>query len=256
MTVHAEQDGKRLILTMDLPPLNILDLAALKEMGKILDQAAEAAETGAVRLVALRGAGERAFSAGVAVQDHTRERVPGMLGTIHGVARRLRGLSVPTVAIVHGHCLGGGFELALCCDMIVAADDTRFATPEVKLGCFPPIATALLPRRVGRGQALELILSGRTFDTAEAQRLGLVLRTAPASGLHAMADALMEQLTAHSGAVARHLKRAVAVGEAQGFDAALDEAERIYLEELLPLDDMEEGLNAFLEKRAPVWQHR
>ncbi len=83
-----------------------------------------------------------------------------------------------------------------------------------------------------------------------------MLRTAPPQELPAMADELMDQLTAHSGAVARHLKRAVVVGEAQGFDAALDEAERIYLEELLPLDDMEEGLNAFLEKRAPTWQHR
>jgi cyclohexa-1,5-dienecarbonyl-CoA hydratase len=256
MTVHVSKEDHRWILTVEKPPLNVLDLACLRELGNILDEAGEAAASGEVRLVALRGAGEKAFSAGVAVQDHTRERVPGMLGTIHGVARRLRDLPVPTVAIVHGHCLGGGFELALCCDMMIAADDTRFATPEIKLGCFPPIATALLPRRIGRGRALELILSGRTFDVAEAERLGLVLRSAPRAELDAMATALMDALTAHSAAVSRHLKTAVAVGEAQGFDAALDEAERIYLEELLPLDDMEEGLNAFLEKRAPVWQHR
>ena len=123
-------------------------------------------------VIVLRGAGERAFSAGVAVQDHTPDRVGPMLDSLHGTIRRLRDLNAVTLAAVHGHCLGGGMELAMACDMVIASDDARFAQPEIELGCFPPVASALFPSRIGAGLTLDLALTGRILTSEEAESLG------------------------------------------------------------------------------------
>ncbi len=151
--------------------------------------------------------------------------------------------------------MGGGLELALACDWVLATDDARFGQPEVLLGCFPPVAAALLPRRVGEGRALELLLTGRTFDCDEAERLGLVTWRA-GGDLDAALARVTSDLLERSAAVAPLLKKAVRAGSERPFDAALAEAERIYLEELAATEDMDEGIAAFLAKRQPIWRHR
>ena len=250
--VLLARDGRVATLTLDRPPLNVLDLPALEALRAAAEGLARAE---GLQLVVVRGAGRRAFSAGVAVQDHTRDKIAQALPAFHAAIRAIHALPVPTLAAVQGHCLGGGLELALACDWVLAADDARFGQPEILLGCFPPVAAALLPRRVGEGRALELLLTGRTFDCDTAERLGLVTWRAGAD-LDAALAWVTSDLLERSAAVAPLLKKAVRAGSERPFDAALAEAERIYLEELAATEDIEEGIAAFLAKRPPAWRHR
>jgi len=253
VAVLLERRDRIATLTLDRPPLNILDIPTLQELAQALGSLREEPD---LHLVVLRGSGERAFSAGVAVEDHVPEKIEAMLETFHGALKQLRDLPALTLAVVRGHCLGGGLELATCCDLLVAAEDASFGLPEVELGCFPPVAAALYPRRLGTGRTLELLLTGRRFDGREALRLGLATWIAAADGLEERAQELITDLSSRSAAVARLIKRAVRAGDEQVFPAALASAEALYLQELAATEDMREGLDAFRERRSPVWKHR
>jgi cyclohexa-1,5-dienecarbonyl-CoA hydratase len=239
-------------LILNRPPLNILDLEALAALG---DAIGGLAGDGELAVVFLRGAGERAFSAGTAIEDHFPERLAAMLAAIHEAIVRLRALPAITVAAVGGHCLGGGMELAMACDLVIATEDSRFGQPEVDLGCFPPVAAALYPARLGAGHTLELLAIGQPIGAARAAELGLVQRLLPAGRLDDGCARLAEELGGKSAPVLRLIKRAVAAGRDLPFAAALATAERLYLDELTQLADMREGLAAFLEKRRPEWRH-
>ncbi|HXO19710.1 MAG TPA: enoyl-CoA hydratase-related protein [Thermoanaerobaculia bacterium] len=251
--VLCRRDGRTATVTLNRPPLNILDLPTLARLGEVLADLAADAE---LQLVFLRGQGDRAFSAGVSVQDHTPDKIGAMLAGLHGAIRRLRDLPAVAVAAVHGHCLGGGMELALACDLVLATEDSRFGQPEIDLGCYPPAAAALYPALLGAPRTLELLLTGRTFTGEEAERLGLVTWRVPAGGLDMGIAEVAADLTGKSAAVTRLAKRAVRAGRDLPFAQALAETERLYLEELSRTADMEEGLAAFVEKRKPVWKHR
>jgi cyclohexa-1,5-dienecarbonyl-CoA hydratase len=251
--IESARDGRVATLTLNRPPLNVLDLEALTVLGKTL---AQLADDGDLMLVFVRGAGERAFSAGTAVQDHAPERVAAMLAAMHEAVRRLRALPAITVAAVSGHCLGGGMEIAMACDLVIATEDSRFGQPEVELGCFPPAAAALYPPRLGHGRTLAMLAFGQPFTAGEAERLGLVQRLLPAGWLADGCHKLAAELAGKSAPVLRLIKQAVAAGGRLPFEQALAEAERIYLEELSQLDDMREGVAAFLAKRRPEWKHR
>ena len=240
-------------ITISRPPLNILDILTIDRLGETIAGLAADPE---LLVIILRGAGDRAFSAGVAVQDHTPDRVGPMLDSLHGTIRRLRDLDAVTIAAVHGHCLGGGMELAMACDLVIASDEARFAVPEIELGCFPPVATAMFPSRIGAGLTLDLALTGRSLTAEEAERMGLVTRQIGAEALDALVREIAERIAARSAPVVRLTKKAVRAGRDLPFLEALAETERIYKEELLPLADVEEGAAAFLEKRRPVWKHR
>lgn len=251
--IHLHREPRIATITISRPPLNILDIPTIDRLGEVIEDLATDPE---LLVIILRGAGERAFSAGVAVQDHTPDRVGPMLDSLHGTIRRLRDLDAVTIAAVHGHCLGGGMELAMACDLVIASDEARFAVPEIELGCFPPVATALFPSRIGPGLALDLALTGRTLTAEEAERLGLVTRRIAAGGLDALVKEIAERIATRSAPVVRLTKKAVRAGRDLPFPKALAETERIYKEELLPLEDVEEGAAAFLEKRRPAWKHR
>ncbi|HUO86714.1 MAG TPA: enoyl-CoA hydratase-related protein [Thermoanaerobaculia bacterium] len=251
--LRLARDGRAATLEIDRPPLNILDAALLAELETLLAALADPAP----QVLVVRGAGERAFSAGVAVEDHVRERVEASVRSFHRVLLALRRLPSVTVAVVHGHCLGGGMELAAACDLVVAASDARFGQPEIHLGCFPPWAAAHYPRLLGPKVAAELLLTGRPVSAEEAHRLGLVNRLAPAGELDRVADELLGEVLAQSAAATPLVKRALAAGEDEAaFERALAESERLYFEELVRTEDMEEGIEAFLAKRAPRWRHR
>lgn len=253
MAVQLRYEGRVARMVLDRPPLNILGLAALGELDERLEGLAADAS---VQLVVLEGAGARAFSAGVAVEDHAAEKIEAMLSTFHRAVRRLRDLPAITLAVVHGHCLGGGCELATACDFVLAAQEATFGLPEVELGCFPPVAAALYPRRLGRDRALELLLTGRRFDGKEALELGLATWTVPAAELASARDEQIQRLTRHSTATGKWIKKAVRAAEGTRFDEALAQGEAIYLQDLAATEDMSEGLAAFLEKRPPRWRHR
>lgn len=251
--IRVQREGRVATLTVDRPPLNILDMEALAALGGAVSGLREETE---LQLVVVRGAGAKAFCAGVSVQDHTPDKVPEMLSRFHGALNAVRGLPALTLAAVHGHCLGGGMELALACDLVLATEDARFGQPEVELGCFPPYGAALYPAALGTARTLDLLATGRVVNGPEAEHLGLVTYLAPAGGLEERLAEVQGWITGKSAAVLRLTKRAVRAGAAAPFTDALAEAERLYLEELARTEDMEEGLTAFMEKRRPEWKHR
>lgn len=250
---HAGHPDRVRVLTLDRPPLNILDLDTL---GRLEEALAGLAEGGPPQVLLVRGAGGRAFCAGVAVEDHTPDKIATMLRRFHGALGHLRELPSVVVAVVQGHCLGGGMELAAACDMVVAADGARFGQPEIKLGCYPPYAAALYPALLGSKRTFDLLATGRPIPAGDAEAIGFVNRLAPDSLLESAVAGLLEELLAMSGAVLPLVKKAIRAGEGDAFERALEEAERIYLEELARTEDMEEGLSAFLHKRPPQWKHR
>ena len=251
--IHLEKTSGVASIVIDRPPLNVLNLALLRELRQALD--AVDRDDG-VELVEIRGAGERAFSAGVDVKDHTRMQVPEMLDLVHGVIRKLMSLRQPTIAVVDGVCLGGGCELASSCDLVLASEESLFATPEITVGCFPPVALARFSSQIGYHRAAEMILTGRRLSAREAESIGLVNRVVPRDKLGQALEELRSELLAKSRAVLRITLRGLREIGLKELSAALARSEEIYLKELLETEDVEEGVQAFVEKRKPEWLHR
>jgi cyclohexa-1,5-dienecarbonyl-CoA hydratase len=239
-------------ITLARPPLNILTLMSMHELGAALD---EVVGHGPLSALVLRAEG-RAFCAGVDVAEHVPGRVDAMIRAFGDLFTRLRGFPAPTVAVVHGPALGGGTELALGCDLVLAARSARFGQPEVKLGAFPPIAAALLPVLIGYQRAARLVLTGETVAAEEAVWLGLATFLAEDEELPSRLDQLLGQLRALSPAVLGLAKRALLLGADRGVAGALAPIEDLYLTALMATPDAAEGLRAFAEKRAPVWSGR
>ena len=254
MTTHTETIEVRIEqgtawITLDRPPLNILDIAMMESLDAALERALPKSD-----FLIFQGAGAKAFCAGADVADHTPERVEKMLSAFHGIFRRLARADCLAIAAVHGYCLGGGMELATFCDFVLATESAQFSQPEIKLGCFPPVAMATLPRLIGMQAALHLILTGHQISATEAHRLGLVTRVIPDHELPAGVDALLEELRALSPGVLRLTRRTLRRIHEEDFLKQLDEVERVYLKELMQTHDAQEGIRAFLEKRKPVWK--
>jgi cyclohexa-1,5-dienecarbonyl-CoA hydratase len=238
-------------LTFKRPPLNVLNIAMMREINLALDGLDPA--TAKALVIAAEG---KAFSAGVDVAEHTADKVGEMIEVFHGIFRRLDRLDVPTLAIVQGAALGGGCEVALFCDFILASDKAKFGQPEIKVGVFPPIAAVMLPRLVPHKKALELLLTGETIDAGEAYRLGLVNKVVPPDQLQAAASEMIGKLTSLSGVALQMTKRAARLSGQGALGEALNQVESLYLSELMKTHDANEGLTAFLEKRPPVWKDR
>lgn len=253
--VSVEHKHRVASLTIQRPPLNVLDTATIRELReRMVDLWGDKAESSAVRLVEIRGSGDRAFSAGVEIRDHFPARAAEMLNEFHALIRSVLRAPCPVAAIVRGYCLGGGMELALACDFILAAEGASFGQPEIRVGAFPTVASVLLPRLIPEKKAVEMILTGEGMSAQEAARFGLVNRLARADEFDAEVTRFEEALLARSTTVMALALRAVRMRRLEGFAAALRETERIYLQELLPTKDATEGLQAFVEKRAPRWE--
>ena len=253
MAVTCQKTGRLLSIIWERPPLNVLDISLLRELDDALASTAVQAD---VDVVVLRGAGERAFSAGVDIRDHTPEKVPEMLDVVHGAIRKLMALPQVSIAAVRGVCLGGGLEIASSCDLVVASEESSFATPEIFVGCYPPVALARFAGLIGYQRAAEMILTGRRFSAREAQAMGLINRLFSADQWENGLAALSEELLGKSGAVLRLTLRGLRELSHRGFDQALRRSEEIYCGELLKTADVDEGVAAFVEKRPPRWQHR
>ncbi|HSB60906.1 MAG TPA: enoyl-CoA hydratase/isomerase family protein [Vicinamibacteria bacterium] len=249
--VVLENDGAVARILLRRPPLNVLNLEMIRELNRALRDVRP--ESG-LRALVLAAEG-KAFSAGVSVEDHLPDNAGDMLGAFHETFRQLRTLCCPTIAAVQGAALGGGCELACFADWVIASESATFGLPEIKLGAFPPIAAVHFPHRIGLARTLQLILSGDTLPAREAERIGLVDRVVPAADLPAALEEAVQRLREKSGPALRLAKRAVLLGSGRDFDAALADVERLFLEKLMKTRDAEEGLRAFLEKRAPQWTH-
>ena len=250
--------GRVAHLTLVNPPLNLVTEALLHELAAALDTL-EAAAPNDVRVVVLTGSGDRAFSAGSHVGEFESQRGPAGRERHElesGVARRLAELPMPTIAAIEGNALGGGLELALCCDIRIASERARLGLPEVRLAVTPGAGgTQRLPRVVGPARARELILTGRVLNAEEAERIGLVHQVVPAGEALAAADAVAVEIALRGPLAVREAKRlidsATETSLNAGLAAELDASDRIFA-----TDDLLEGATAFLEKRDPEYRGR
>ena len=247
LTVDTDSLVARIVLRH--APLNVIDIAMMEELAQTL---AELELRPDISVVLLSGGG-KAFSAGVDVAAHTPDKVEEMLSRFHGVIRLLIASRKVTIAAVHGHCLGGGAELAMVCDMVYTADSAPWGFPEIKLGCYPPVACTALAALVGQKRAAELILTGRTISGTQAAEMGLANRAVAAEELAGVVDQTVQELVGLSPAALAVTKKAIYAWDSMHFDKGLARAEKIYLEELMKTSDAQEGISAFMEKRRPDW---
>ena len=253
MGVLIERRERVILITIDRPPLNVLDMALLRELDEALSACSREST---IDVIVMRGAGQRSFSAGVDIRDHTTDKVPEMLDVVHGVVRKLLALPQVTVALIQGVCLGGGCELASSCDFLLASEDSSFATPEIHVGCYPPVALARFSRLIGYHRAAEMILTGRRYSAQEALAMGLINRVLPNDQLEAGLASLLDELLGKSGAVLRIALKGLRELSQENFSDALKRSEELYRNDLLVTQDVEEGVQAFLAKRKPRWTHR
>jgi len=250
-SVSFEIAGGVATLTMNRPPVNVIDIAMLQQMQLALE---ELSQDRSVRVLVLRAEG-KLFSAGVDVADHTAEKVGAMIPLVDRVCQMLADFPVPTIAAVQGHALGGGCELVICCDMAVMAEKAKIGQPEIQLAVFAPVAAMRLPFLVGYPAAADLLFTGRSLTAQEAVEMGLVNAVVPSDQLEMWVQGKAAQLTGLSRAALALCKKALHLGFGN-WAGAHEEMERLYLDELMSTDDANEGLASFMEKRQPVWQHR
>jgi cyclohexa-1,5-dienecarbonyl-CoA hydratase len=237
-------------ITLDHPPVNIMDIPTMREINAALETLQGDEET-KVLVFAAQG---KAFCAGVDVKDHTADKVEEMVEVFHRIFRQMWSLEMPTIAAVNGAALGGGCELVTFCDMIIASEKATFGQPEIQVGVYPPVAVVTFPRLMPHMKALELLLTGSVIDAREAERLGMVNKVVPVEGFEEEVSRFLGKLTALSAVVLRLTKRATLQGLTLGFEEALALSEQLYLERLMKTEDAAEGLQAFMEKRKPVWR--
>jgi cyclohexa-1,5-dienecarbonyl-CoA hydratase len=237
-------------IRLSRPPLNVIHHAMILEVIETLRSVEARAKA---RVVVFRGAG-RCFSAGVDVKEHLPDAIPTTLRAYHEMVGLMRRLPIPTLSAVHGVALGGGFELVLASDLAIARQDATFGTPEITLGVFAPVAVVVLRRRIGDKRANEMLMAGRVLDSREALDAGLVSSVHPE--LDGPIQAITRKLCSLSRPALALCKRVIQATEDDPVAVGIRRSEEIYLRELASLEDMVEGMNAFLEKRTPRWKHR
>ena len=248
--VSVRTDSPSARITLSHPPLNVIDIPLMEEFGSCLLEVEARAD---ISVIVLAGSGH-AFSTGVDVAAHTPDRIQEMLTKFHAIFKALVASRKVLVAAVQGHCLGGGAELAMACDIVVTSESAIWGFPEIRLGCFPPVAVTALAALIGQKHASELILTGRTIDGREAHALGLANAVVPDGWVEAKVDELLVGLRQLSPAALAVTKKAIYAWDSMHFDKGLARAEKIYLEELMQTEDVREGIQAFLEKREPRWK--
>ena len=237
-------------LTLNRPPLNVLNIEMMEEINSYFESLLKEK---ALKLLVMQGAG-KAFSAGVDVGEHLGDLVYKMIEVFHRMFRLMDVLKVPSISVVNGSALGGGCELAVYCDMVIATEKAKFGQPEIQVGVFPPIAALAFPRMIGRKKALELILSGDVISAQEALTLGMINKIVPEASLAEEVRRFVEKFKKLSGTVLKLTKEATLAGLNDDMDRGLKIIEKIYLDRLMKTNDAIEGLKAFLDKRKPAWK--
>lgn len=249
--IEIDRQERTVVIVLNYPPLNILQLDHIEALTDIFTSVKADPN---VDVVWMRGGETKAFCAGVSIADHLRDRATLMLGAFRRLSETMLALPQVIMTEVFGPVLGGGMELVLLSDLVVSADDAKFGQPEILLAATPPVAAALLPFQVGWREASRLCLLGETVDAAWAKERGLLTRLVPRSDLQNAAQGVVNQLLKMSSPALRTTKQIMRGPDAYpikavgyGFD--------LYLSDLLPTDDSQEGIEAFLAKRPPEWQH-
>lgn len=247
---ESRRAGAHLRLIVDEAKSNILSTAVIRDLRAAL---IEGARSPHVKLATIEGAGDH-FSYGASVEEHLPGAIYGALVELHGLVRDLLALPAPTAALVRGRCLGGGFEIAIACDLIFAGATSVMGVPEVGLGVFPPAASALLPLRIGVSRAASAILTGQVAPIEHWKTAGLIELVAPPQELLQAVDHWFDaHLAGKSAAALRHAALASRRSLRREVDEVLPELERLYLDSLMRTHDAVEGIKAFIEKRQPAW---
>jgi cyclohexa-1,5-dienecarbonyl-CoA hydratase len=236
-------------ITLINPPLNVIDLPMMLELQQSLVEIESRSD---ISTILFQG-DARAFSAGVDVKAHLPDQVCEMLTSFHAVIRAIVASRKVTMAAVRGACLGGGAELTAVCDMVYTARDASWGFPEIKLGCYPPVAAVVLATLIGQKRAAELILTGHQFSGDEGAAMGLATRSVAAEELESVVERTLAELRQLSPVALAHAKKAIYAWDSIHFDKGLARAERIYIDELISTADAREGIIAFLDKRPPKW---
>jgi cyclohexa-1,5-dienecarbonyl-CoA hydratase len=256
MSVHSKirlnLDAPVVRITLQHPPLNVIDIPMMEELAGALSEIESRPD---ISVLIFDGT-QRAFSVGVDVAAHTPDKIEQMLTKFHAVIRAIVASKKVTIAAVHGHCLGGGAELAMVCDMVYTSELATWGFPEIKLGCYPPVAATALAALVGQKHAADLILTGRSITGKEAAAIGLANAVVPEIDLERIVNETVDHLRKLSPAALAIAKKAIYTWDAIHFDKGLARAEKIYFEELIKTEDAQEGINAFLRKREPEWRGR
>jgi cyclohexa-1,5-dienecarbonyl-CoA hydratase len=247
----TERGGALLRLRLSRPKANLVDAAMIAALQSALDAHRDAP---GLRGVLLDAEGPH-FSFGASVEEHLADRCAAMLGSLHTLVLTLVDYPAPLLVAVRGQCLGGGLEVAIAGGTIFARPDAQFGQPEIRLGVFAPAASCLLPWRVSGPVAEDLLWTGRSIDGRRALEVGLVQALAddPEAAALAWFD---EHLAPRSAAALACAIEAARVGRVRELRVRLAEVERLYLERLMSTRDANEGLDAFLARRAPAWEHR
>ena len=236
------RDGQLGRITLRAGLLNVLGTDDLRELTQAIH------DLGDCTVIVIEGEG-RTFCAGMDVADHVPERAHTMLCAFTGVVHAFSTATPVIIAKVGAPAIGGGFELALLCDMVVVSERARFSLPEVKLAALPPVACVLLAHAVGEKRALDLILTGRSIEGVTAERWGIASRCVPHDQLDLTVDELCHELLSVS-------EDAIASCKTAAHLKTIEESMRIYEYSLLRTHDASEGIRAFLEKRGPRWRSR
>lgn len=242
------EDGVAAI-TLDRPPLNVLNIEMMEELILALKWAGDQPDA----VVSITGEG-KAFSAGVDIADHTPDKVEQMIDVFDRLFLAMSDIQKPIAALVNGAALGGGYEIVIFCDLVVASEKAKLGQPEIQVGVFPPIACYVLPRLLSWPLAMEIILSGDIFDAARGEQIGLVNKVFPADNFPDQAKEFLARFTKLSPAVLALAKKAALAGMGKDFKDGLKAIDQVYLEELMNTEDAVEGLQAFMEKRKPTWR--
>ncbi len=247
-------DGQAAVIEFGPMPANIVDRAT---MAGIVAALRECAEDKDLKCIVIRGEGKH-FSYGASVPEHVPGEFEKMIPEFHEALRAFNADDLPPViAAVRGRCLGGGFELAMVCDMIAVEAEAQLGCPEVMLGVFPPAGAALLPLRASAGRAAAMLMTGRIITGSEAFRLGIADIEAPVDGLdQAVESWIGDQLGKLSAEALRQTRRATRHPWRNALGDTLDQLEQQYLHDLMSTEDAVEGLNSFMEKRRPEWRNK
>jgi cyclohexa-1,5-dienecarbonyl-CoA hydratase len=240
-------------ITLNQPPYNVLTVPLMTEM-------AEAIESlngrGDIKCIVLDSASPRAFSAGISLEDSKPDRVFQTLEAFNAVFQAISEISKPVIVVVNGPAIGAGSELVAFGDMVIASPNARFAQPEVKMGVFPPFAAVMLPAVIGPKKTYELILTGQALTAEEAHALGFVNRVVPENQLKQAVDEILARIGEFSGPVLEMTKAVISGSIGMPLKQAMKRSQDIYLNQLMELQDVQEGLRARLEQRKPIWKNK
>ncbi len=249
--IKTEKQSGIVKITLARPKHNVLNIEMMNQLNSYLE---ELLEDDALKCVVISGEGP-SWCAGVEVGDHKPEMVDEMIRVFNRIFELINKFEVPFIAAVHGACLGGGMEVAIACDMVIASQKAVFGQPEIKLGFFPPYAAIRLPQLIGPSKAMEVCITGKRYSADEAAQMGFVTKVIAGDNFDDEVEKFIKEIKYSSPLIIRLNKRAVKQHLGMGFDDALKGVSDLFLNTLMKTEDTLEGIKSFDEKRRPEWKN-